>query len=296
MSRIFQLALLAACLIGCAPGDTVVQNEPSENKAESNDSTAPTEQKPDQKEMADQNDNPKQAESEDLETFEDIKNKHKQAFMAYMKRYRAAPTRADKLKEYRNQPTLKPYYAKLTELVNKAPDSPEKAHEAASWWYSRERKTDNAKMILQLIVDQFSDSELMAGHVHKLPEVMPKPKAEKILRAMIDTNPSVLVKARSVYYLRTILKERSKKIEGEKAEMVNAELKSLENLLMTEYADQAEISGYKFRRLMEADAFAAKLEIGKPVPDIAGTDLDGIEFKLSDYRGKVTMISFWGFW
>jgi len=38
------------------------------------------------------------------------------------------------------------------------------------------------------------------------------------------------------------------------------------------------------------------LSIGKVAPDIAGEDLDGEEFKLSDYRGKVVVLDFWGDW
>ncbi|MDG2013349.1 MAG: redoxin domain-containing protein [Pirellulaceae bacterium] len=38
------------------------------------------------------------------------------------------------------------------------------------------------------------------------------------------------------------------------------------------------------------------LAIGKTAPDISGEDLDGEEFKLSDYRGKVVVLDFWGDW
>jgi len=38
------------------------------------------------------------------------------------------------------------------------------------------------------------------------------------------------------------------------------------------------------------------LRIGKEAPDIKGPDLDGKEFKLSDYRGKVVLLDFWGDW
>jgi len=38
------------------------------------------------------------------------------------------------------------------------------------------------------------------------------------------------------------------------------------------------------------------LRIGKTAPDIEGEDLDGTKFKLSDYRGKVVVIDFWGDW
>jgi hypothetical protein len=36
--------------------------------------------------------------------------------------------------------------------------------------------------------------------------------------------------------------------------------------------------------------------IGKPAREISGKDLDGVEFKLSHYRGKVVLLDFWGFW
>ena len=38
------------------------------------------------------------------------------------------------------------------------------------------------------------------------------------------------------------------------------------------------------------------LRIGKVAPDIEGEDLDGVKFKLSDYRGKIVVIDFWGDW
>ncbi len=48
---------------------------------------------------------------------------------------------------------------------------------------------------------------------------------------------------------------------------------------------------------IEGDIFELKfLQVGKEVPDIEGEDIDGTEFKLSDYRGKVVVIDFWGDW
>jgi hypothetical protein len=35
---------------------------------------------------------------------------------------------------------------------------------------------------------------------------------------------------------------------------------------------------------------------GKPAPDIEGEDIDGKRLKLSDYRGKVVLLDFWGDW
>lgn len=39
-----------------------------------------------------------------------------------------------------------------------------------------------------------------------------------------------------------------------------------------------------------------KLGVGATAPDIAGIDLDGVEFKMSDYEGKVIFLDFWGDW
>jgi AhpC/TSA family protein len=38
------------------------------------------------------------------------------------------------------------------------------------------------------------------------------------------------------------------------------------------------------------------LLVGKVAPDFETVDADGNSFKLSDYRGKITVIDFWGFW
>ncbi len=36
--------------------------------------------------------------------------------------------------------------------------------------------------------------------------------------------------------------------------------------------------------------------IGMQAPDFAASDADGVAFKLSDYRGKVVVLDFWGYW
>jgi sulfite reductase alpha subunit-like flavoprotein len=65
----------------------------------------------------------------------------------------------------------------------------------------------------------------------------------------------------------------------------------------TTYANE-EFSG---KRTLGDAAQAALFEmrnlaIGKVAPDIEGEDLDGVKFKLSDYRGKVLVLDFWGNW
>ncbi|MBO0697251.1 MAG: redoxin domain-containing protein [Zavarzinella sp.] len=47
----------------------------------------------------------------------------------------------------------------------------------------------------------------------------------------------------------------------------------------------------------DAELFELRnLQPGKPAPEITGEDIDGKAFKLSDYRGKVVLLDFWGDW
>ena len=50
-------------------------------------------------------------------------------------------------------------------------------------------------------------------------------------------------------------------------------------------------------QLVDNEIFAYEnLRIGKVAPEIEGHDVDGTPFKLSDYRGKVVVLDFWGDW
>ena len=49
--------------------------------------------------------------------------------------------------------------------------------------------------------------------------------------------------------------------------------------------------------LVEDVRFEIKhLTVGRPALEIEGEDLDGKRFKLSDYRGKVVVLDFFGDW
>jgi hypothetical protein len=75
---------------------------------------------------------------------------------------------------------------------------------------------------------------------------------------------------------------------------------SIEGLLeevADKYADIVFAGERTMGEIAENELFALRnLAIGKTAPDIEGQDLDGVDFKLSDYRGKVVMLDFWGDW
>jgi hypothetical protein len=60
-------------------------------------------------------------------------------------------------------------------------------------------------------------------------------------------------------------------------------------------ADQASSKALQ-REIRSAIDLREKFGVGNIAPEIEGQDLDGVAFKLSDYRGKVIFLDFWGDW
>ncbi len=58
-----------------------------------------------------------------------------------------------------------------------------------------------------------------------------------------------------------------------------------------------EFNGRSVKQVVDNAIFEIRyLSIGKTAPEIEGEDVNGVGFKLSDYRGKVVMLDFWGDW
>jgi hypothetical protein len=89
--------------------------------------------------------------------------------------------------------------------------------------------------------------------------------------------------------------------KGSSAALSEAERKTAEGLydqIQKTYGKELDPRTKKpWSASIEQDRFALDhLTIGVLAPDIEGGDLAGVNFKLSDYRGKVVVIDFWGNW
>ena len=85
-----------------------------------------------------------------------------------------------------------------------------------------------------------------------------------------------------------------KRIERDKEN--EEEHTALSKKLFAEHADLI-INGRNVTKSIKAKREAEeKLAIGKVAPEIIGKDVDGKEMKLSDYRGKIVVLDFWGDW
>src|SRR5262245_23113944 len=81
-----------------------------------------------------------------------------------------------------------------------------------------------------------------------------------------------------------------------KREHVLAEAEKHFERVLAEFADVKQ-SDRLLGDAAKAELFGIRdLAVGKTAPQIDGEDIDGKRFKLSDYRGKVVVLVFWGHW
>ena len=269
---------LVICLTGFFANGVFAQDEPAEKEMAAD------------KQADQETDEDKYGEMSLKEISKDFSGKMR----AYSKRYMAAKTAAEKREIADNIPTVKLYQTRLYEMVNEDPGS-EAGLEIIDWWYRRGRRVSGDE-ITRLILKNYGKLDSVEKYVPQILWHLPTDEAEEQFRMLLKVNPSNSVKGSASFFLQYILAKKAKKLEGEEAKAVLAEVETLRDAIREKYPNAVDAGGATFAALIDAEEFAEKLEIGKPVPDIVGTDLDGVEFKLSDYDGKVRVISYWGDW
>jgi hypothetical protein len=93
-------------------------------------------------------------------------------------------------------------------------------------------------------------------------------------------------------------KEAIDKLVKADTDKLTKEAERLYERIIKDYSDVSDHQGGKLGKLAERriDALRNPVLVGKPAPEIDGEDVDGKKFKLSDYRGKVVLLDFWGNW
>ncbi|HKB06580.1 MAG TPA: hypothetical protein VKD90_30570 [Gemmataceae bacterium] len=117
--------------------------------------------------------------------------------------------------------------------------------------------------------------------------------ADTRLKALLE-NDSKRVKAAANLALARKVADKVDDLADQpgEADKVVAEAEKYFTAAIEFYKDNAEP---KKQAEIELNAMR-HLRVGKEALDIKGPDLDGKEFKLSDYRGKVVLLDFWGNW
>ena len=107
---------------------------------------------------------------------------------------------------------------------------------------------------------------------------------------MLKNNPSTDVRGTACFSLATMLKDEAKYGENKKA---TAEAKKQFERVIAEFG-QVKQRGFHLKDLARPELDELRrLTIGNAAPEIEGQDLDGQPMKLSSYRGKVVVLTFW---
>lgn len=166
-----------------------------------------------------------------------------------------------------------------------------------AWMWVLRLAKDSDKQEALRVIDVLLSDYMQSAAMAELPgelryagyQIGEEPVVEA-LRAMVAESPHDRVRAGALFSLGSVLldsKEEAKRSEGRDCfEAIVAEYGELAYGSDSTYGKAAE--GY----LYELD----HLQIGMVAPDFEAVDENGAAWKLSDYRGKVVVVDFWGNW
>jgi thiol-disulfide isomerase/thioredoxin len=126
------------------------------------------------------------------------------------------------------------------------------------------------------------------------PQTKPKnpPNLGKLLE-LVAKDPKSAFAAHACFTVATLLKRDANEGSDERA---TTEAERLFERIVTDFGEM-EWDGMKLGDRVKPElSELRRLGIGKVAPEIEADDLEGRRMKLSDYRGKVVVLSFWGSW
>lgn len=149
-----------------------------------------------------------------------------------------------------------------------------------------------------LIVEHYAGSSGILGFCEVLGDLGTSPiwagAFEKHLRTILDRNSHRDVCAAASFALASIVAAAGEGRQGEAEALYEEAIKKFDGSHGSEHYYYAPIEKMANER---AKQILAELRLlGKPAPEIDGVGLDGRGMKLSDYRGKVVLLSFWATW
>ena len=210
-------------------------------------------------------------------------------------------------------PKASDYSGRLMELAKQHADDPA-AVDALSWVFSRGRGDEASNEALEILLRDHVENEKLKDIVLMMSFGNPSQKIQDSIKRIINESPHHSVQGIATYGLAqfysrvnqyqgllddpriadSLAEEDLQYIKDFKLDPSQHE--ALYQTIVDQYGD-VEYRNRTLGKLAGGALFEIKyLSIGKQVPDIEGADLDGEAFKLSDYRGKVVVIDFWGDW
>jgi thiol-disulfide isomerase/thioredoxin len=121
------------------------------------------------------------------------------------------------------------------------------------------------------------------------------PRARALLDAALPALPAADRAGVLVSLSRTLVKNAGKPgYTRDEIDRLNAEAEAILVKLLDETAKAEDPRAAQVRRRAENELFIVRnLSVGKAAPEVVSRDLDHLEVKLSDYRGKVVVLDVW---
>ncbi len=222
------------------------------------------------------------------EALKALNEKYDTAMSEFRKAYEAA-SEAERQQIVADQyPKPDQYADQFMKLAEENPDHPA-AVESLLWVAARARgvKADEA---MDILFEKHTDSPEMSQLCFSLMYGPAGGKSQQRLEKLMNDSPHHDVQGLATFCLATFLQRNDK--EGNNADEYVAFFKKV----IDDYGD-VKIRDRNIAKMASGAIFEIEnLAVGKVAPDIEAEDLDGVSFKLSDYRGKVVMLDFWGDW
>jgi hypothetical protein len=194
------------------------------------------------------------------------------------------------------------------------------AIDALGWILTKRRSQPEATRALELLGKHHLKSPALESACRSIARV-PATEAETLLRRLLEKSPHASVRGQACYYLAYLLERQSSAVDQLRANpdltervlqyygkeygkhlitlnhaKLNGKLETVYALMAKSYAD-VKVGDDKLGSFALASLFRIRnLSQGRVAAEIKGEDIAGKKFKLSDYRGKVVMLTFWGHW
>jgi hypothetical protein len=223
------------------------------------------------------------------EQFATLKKEYDTAYAAYLTEARAAknptPEQRAALTAKSPLPKYSPKFLELGEKLGKDPA----AVDALIFAIRLDGRGANGQKAMERLERDHYNSPQMSQIVGMLRSFR-TPAADKLLATITEKNTDPGVQGGLLMSKATAAKTTNP-----------AEAEKLFNQIIEKFASAKSATGTTtLGELAKSELAAMKnatnFDIGKVAPDIEGEDLSGVKFKLSDYRGKVVVIDFWGDW
>lgn len=246
-----------------------------------------------------------------------ILDEYQQAIDACMEAARAAKTDEERNKVYEDSyPKAETYAERLWKLVDRQPEDPGCA-KALGWIFGNTGDARASELLLSKHVDSeeagiacLSYGQQNAGARPTLEGVLARAK-QPATRGMASfaLGQHLIELAKWAEDAQAANDEKRGTLAAQFGEAAviewmdaePAELRKQGEALLQRVADEFASVAHPYEGTLGAAAEAflfelRRLQIGMVVPEIEGEDIGGVSFKLSDYRGKVVVLDFWGHW